>query len=129
MAGLILNWNQTISVQQILRVFHIGLGNGQPASEELADPHAVTISLGIGGCSQNQAPQDLRRCQQRGPQARPQTLTSLATSDTPINAALQPMKLFEGIGEGSCDVDSRFAVQPPLPGLAGHQRPHSEASV
>jgi hypothetical protein len=53
MAGLILNWNQTISVQQILRVFHIGLGNGQPASEELADSHAVTISVGIGGCSQN----------------------------------------------------------------------------
>jgi hypothetical protein len=35
-AGPILNWNQTISVQQSLGAFHIGLRRSQVASEELA---------------------------------------------------------------------------------------------
>jgi hypothetical protein len=35
-ARLILNWDQTILVQQSLGTFHVGLGSGQSASEELA---------------------------------------------------------------------------------------------
>jgi hypothetical protein len=34
-AGLILNWNQTISIKQSLCAFHVGLGSGQPAAKEL----------------------------------------------------------------------------------------------
>jgi hypothetical protein len=37
---------------------------------------------------------------------------SLITSETSIKAALQPMKLFEGIGKGGCEVGSGFVVQP-----------------
>ena len=33
-------------------------------------------------------------------------------SGTSIKAALQPVKLFESIGKGGCDVGSQFAVQP-----------------
>jgi hypothetical protein len=33
------------------------------------------------------------------------------TSDTPIEAALEPVKLFEGICKGGCNIGSRFAVQ------------------
>ena len=36
----------------------------------------------------------------------------LVASDTSIEAALEPVKLFEGICKGGCDVGSRFAVQP-----------------
>jgi len=36
----------------------------------------------------------------------------MVASDTSINAALEPLKLFEGIGKGGCDVSSRFTVQP-----------------
>ena len=36
---------------------------------------------------------------------------SLVASDTSIEDALEPVKLFEGIGERGCDVGSRFAVQ------------------
>jgi hypothetical protein len=36
---------------------------------------------------------------------------SLISSDTSIEAALQPAELFEGIGKGGCDIGSRFAVQ------------------
>ena len=36
---------------------------------------------------------------------------SLVASDTSIEDALEPVKLFEGIGESGCDVGSRFAVQ------------------
>ena len=36
---------------------------------------------------------------------------SLIASDTSIEAALEPVKLFEGIGKGGCDIGSRFAVQ------------------
>jgi hypothetical protein len=35
MAGPILNWNQTVSVQQRLCAFHVGLGSSQAASEKL----------------------------------------------------------------------------------------------
>jgi hypothetical protein len=35
-AALILNWNQTISVQQSLCAFHVRLRSGQLATEELA---------------------------------------------------------------------------------------------
>jgi hypothetical protein len=34
------------------------------------------------------------------------------TSDTSIEAALEPLKLCDGIGEGGPDVGSRCAVQP-----------------
>jgi hypothetical protein len=37
---------------------------------------------------------------------------SLLASDTSIEAALEPVQLFEGICEGGCDIGSRFAVQP-----------------
>ena len=37
--------------------------------------------------------------------------TSLIASDTSIKAALEPVKLFEGICEGGCDVGSRLTVQ------------------
>jgi hypothetical protein len=37
---------------------------------------------------------------------------ALSASDTSIEVALEPMKLFEGIGKGGCNVSSRFAVQP-----------------
>jgi hypothetical protein len=33
------------------------------------------------------------------------------TSDASIEAALEPVKLFEGICKGGCDIGSRFAVQ------------------
>ena len=33
------------------------------------------------------------------------------TLDTSIEAALEPVKLFEGICKGGCDIGSRFAVQ------------------
>ena len=33
------------------------------------------------------------------------------TSDTSIEAALGPVKLYEGICEGGCDIGSRFAIQ------------------
>jgi hypothetical protein len=33
-------------------------------------------------------------------------------SNASIEAALQPLKLFERIGKAGCDVGSRFAVQP-----------------
>ena len=36
---------------------------------------------------------------------------SLVASDTSIEDALEPVKLFECIGERGCDVGSRFAVQ------------------
>jgi hypothetical protein len=36
---------------------------------------------------------------------------SSVASDTSIEDALEPVKLFEGIGERGCDVGSRFAVQ------------------
>ena len=36
---------------------------------------------------------------------------SLVASDTSIEDALEPVKLFEGIGERCCDVGSRLAVQ------------------
>jgi hypothetical protein len=35
----------------------------------------------------------------------------LIASDTSIEAALEPVKLFERIGKGGCDVGSGFAVQ------------------
>jgi hypothetical protein len=34
------------------------------------------------------------------------------TSHTSIEAALKPVKLFDGICKGGSDVSSRFAVQP-----------------
>jgi hypothetical protein len=37
---------------------------------------------------------------------------SLLASDTSIEAALEPVQLFEGICEGGCDIGSRFGVQP-----------------
>jgi hypothetical protein len=37
---------------------------------------------------------------------------SILASDASIEAALKPVKLIKGIGEGGCDVGSRFAVQP-----------------
>jgi hypothetical protein len=37
---------------------------------------------------------------------------SLLASDTSVEAALEPVKLFECIGKGGGDVGSRFAVQP-----------------
>jgi hypothetical protein len=36
----------------------------------------------------------------------------LGPPDTSIKAALEPVKLFECIAKGGCDVDSRSAVQP-----------------
>jgi hypothetical protein len=36
----------------------------------------------------------------------------LIASDTSVEAPLEPVKLFECIGKGGCDVGSRFAVQP-----------------
>ena len=47
---------------------------------------------------------------------------SLLASNTSIEAALEPVKLFEGIGKGGRDVGSRFAVQPlclDQPGTSG----------
>jgi hypothetical protein len=35
----------------------------------------------------------------------------LIPSDTSIQVALEPVKLFEGIGKGSRDIRSRFVVQ------------------
>jgi hypothetical protein len=35
-ARRILNWNQTISAQQSLCAFHVGLSSDQPASKKLA---------------------------------------------------------------------------------------------
>ena len=37
---------------------------------------------------------------------------SLIASYTSTKAALEPVKLFEGIGKGGCDGGIRFAVQP-----------------
>ena len=37
---------------------------------------------------------------------------SLIASDTSVKAALEPVKLFQGIGKGGSDVGSRLAVQP-----------------
>jgi hypothetical protein len=37
---------------------------------------------------------------------------ALITSNTSIEAALEPMKLFERIRKGGCDLGRRFAVQP-----------------
>jgi hypothetical protein len=34
------------------------------------------------------------------------------TSDTSIEAALEPVKLFEGICKGGCDIGGRFTIQP-----------------
>jgi hypothetical protein len=48
---------------------------------------------------------------------------SFVASDTSIEDALEPVRLFEGIGERGCDVGSRFAVQTPnldKPGTSGH---------
>ena len=56
-------------------------------------------SIGCSGSSAGSDAWKLRRS--RGP-----------ASDTSIEAALEPVKLFEGIGKGGCDVGSRFAVQP-----------------
>jgi hypothetical protein len=36
---------------------------------------------------------------------------SLVASDASIEAALEPVKLFESICEGCCDVGGRFAIQ------------------
>ena len=36
----------------------------------------------------------------------------LLSSDTSIEAAPEPVKLFEGIGKGGCDLGSRLTVQP-----------------
>jgi hypothetical protein len=36
---------------------------------------------------------------------------SLIASDASIEAALEPLKLIEGIGQAGSDVNSRFAVQ------------------
>ena len=55
--------------------------------------------------------------------------TSLVASDASIEAALQPVKLFEGIGEGGRDARQLIDCPNHQPGLAGHQRPHSAASV
>jgi hypothetical protein len=44
-------------------------------------------------------------------EARAFFVVALIASDTPIEAALEPVKLFEGI-RGGCDIGSRFAVQP-----------------
>jgi hypothetical protein len=38
-------------------------------------------------------------------------IPSLIASDTSIKAALEPLKLLEGIGKGGCDIGSRFAIQ------------------
>jgi len=35
----------------------------------------------------------------------------MVTSDTSIEAALEPVKLFEGICEGGCNIGSRVARQ------------------
>ena len=37
----------------------------------------------------------------------------LLSSNTSIEAAPEPVKLFEGIGKGGCDLGSRLTVQPP----------------
>ena len=37
--------------------------------------------------------------------------SSLIASDPSIEAALKPVKLFEGIGQRGCDIGSRFAVR------------------
>jgi hypothetical protein len=44
--------------------------------------------------------------------ARKRHSRDLVTSDTSIEAAIEPVKLFKGICEGGCEVGSRFAVQP-----------------
>jgi len=47
---------------------------------------------------------------------------SMLASDTSIEAALKPVKFFECIGKGRCDISSRFAVQPlylDKPGTSG----------
>jgi hypothetical protein len=36
---------------------------------------------------------------------------TLVASDTSIQTALEPVKLFECVGKGGCDIGSRFAVQ------------------
>jgi hypothetical protein len=112
--GLILNGNQTISVQQSLCAFHIGLGSGQLATEELADgPHTVTISLGIGGVQPKfKHHRTSARASSEDYRARPQTLTSPFASNASIKAAPEPVKLIEGICERCSEVGSRFVVQP-----------------
>jgi hypothetical protein len=57
-AGLILNWNQTISVQQSLRTLHVGVGSGQVPSEQVPCQHGVTISSGIGVVRPDSSTQD-----------------------------------------------------------------------
>jgi hypothetical protein len=47
---------------------------------------------------------------------------SLVASDASIEAALEPVKLLEGVGKGGGDVSSRSTVQPPCldqPGTSG----------
>jgi hypothetical protein len=39
-------------------------------------------------------------------------MASLVASNASIDAALEPVKLFEGIGEGCRDVTGRLTVQP-----------------
>jgi hypothetical protein len=39
-------------------------------------------------------------------------LASLVASDTSIEDALEPVKLFEGIGERDCDIGSRLLSKP-----------------
>lgn len=36
----------------------------------------------------------------------------LLSSNTPLEAALEPVELFDGIGQGGGDVSGRFGVQP-----------------
>jgi hypothetical protein len=36
---------------------------------------------------------------------------SLVASDTSIEAALEPVKLFKGLGKGDCNLSGRFAIQ------------------
>jgi hypothetical protein len=50
-------------------------------------------------------------------------------ADTSIEAALEPVKLFERIGKGGRDIGQQICYPTPLPGLAGHQRPHSAGSI
>jgi hypothetical protein len=38
-------------------------------------------------------------------------LSFQVASDTSIKAALEPVKLFQSIRKGACDIGSRFAVQ------------------
>jgi hypothetical protein len=76
-----------------VRVNHaVRIGNNLPASSP-ATPAGRTSPLALAGFHS------------------PLVAQAVAPS-TPVEAAFEPVKLFEGIGKGDCDLSCGFAVQP-----------------